>query len=116
MIKILFHLIKTDPNRLSDKAWDALPHALQLLYNNPPKAKIDQTLEDRQELPYFGGIEVIHTPGHTPGHISLYVKRSKMLVAEDAMICSEGILKRSNFANNARYEHCTPLVAKILEL
>ncbi|MGE7093690.1 MBL fold metallo-hydrolase [Lysinibacillus sp. NPDC048646] len=42
---------------------------------------------------HFGGIEVIHTPRHTPGHISLYVKRSKALVAGDALICSGGFLR-----------------------
>ena len=46
---------------------------------NPPKGKVDDTLIDGQELPYCGGIRIIHTPGHTPGHISLYLKQSKTL-------------------------------------
>jgi len=50
---------------------------------NPPKGKVDELLIDNQELPYCGGIRVIHTPGHTPGHISLYLKQSKILVAGD---------------------------------
>lgn len=66
---------------------------MKSLYNDPPKAKVNKTLEDHQELPYFGGIRVIFTPGHTPGHISLYLKQSKVLVAGDAMVCSEGSLR-----------------------
>ncbi|WP_020063126.1 MBL fold metallo-hydrolase [Bacillus sp. 123MFChir2] len=88
-----FPLIKTDPERMNKEAWASLPKEMQLLYMNPPKCKINQTLEDRHELPYCGGIQVIHTPGHTPGHISLYVKNGKTLVAGDAMICVDGSLE-----------------------
>lgn len=59
---------------------------------NPPKGKVDETLKDGQELPYCGGIRVIHTPGHTPGHISLYLKQSKTLVAGDSMYSVNGTL------------------------
>ncbi|MCM3677424.1 MBL fold metallo-hydrolase [Peribacillus simplex] len=59
---------------------------------NPPKGKVDDTLKDGQELPYCGGIRVIHTPGHTPGHISLYLKQSKTLVAGDSMYSVNGII------------------------
>lgn len=59
---------------------------------NPPKGKVDYTVSDGQELPYCGGISVIHTPGHTPGHISLYAKQSKTLIAGDSMYSVDGIL------------------------
>ncbi|TKI58842.1 MBL fold metallo-hydrolase [Brevibacillus antibioticus] len=59
---------------------------------NPPKGRVDYTVSDGQELPFCGGIRVIHTPGHTPGHISLYLKQSKTLVAGDSMYSVNGIL------------------------
>lgn len=59
---------------------------------NPPKGKVDEHLRDGQVLPYCGGIRVIHTPGHTPGHISLYLKQSKTLVAGDSLYSVNGIL------------------------
>ncbi|MFS8215371.1 MBL fold metallo-hydrolase [Paenibacillus polymyxa] len=59
---------------------------------NPPKGKVDDTLIDGQELPYCGRIRVIHTPGHTPGHISLYLMQSKTLIAGDSMYSVNGIL------------------------
>ncbi|MBY0599699.1 MBL fold metallo-hydrolase [Bacillus bingmayongensis] len=59
---------------------------------NPPKGKVDDTLTDGQELPYCGGIRIIHTPGHTPGHISLYLGQSKTLVAGDSMYSVNGTL------------------------
>ncbi|WP_334072874.1 MULTISPECIES: MBL fold metallo-hydrolase [Paenibacillus] len=65
---------------------------LEELTNNRPKAKVTQTLVDNQELPYCGGIRVISTPGHTPGHISLYFQESKTLVAGDAVFSVDGVL------------------------
>jgi len=60
---------------------------------NPPKGKVDETLVDGQELPFCGGIRVIHTPGHTAGHISLYLKQSRTLIAGDSMYSVDGVLQ-----------------------
>lgn len=59
---------------------------------NRPKGKVSDTVIDGQELPYCGGILILHTPGHTPGHISLYLKQSKILVAGDSMYSVNGML------------------------
>jgi glyoxylase-like metal-dependent hydrolase (beta-lactamase superfamily II) len=60
---------------------------------SPPKGIVNDTLKDGQELPYCGGIRIVHTPGHTPGHISLYLKQSKTLVAGDSMYSVNGKLE-----------------------
>ncbi|WP_368907058.1 MBL fold metallo-hydrolase [Bacillus wiedmannii] len=60
---------------------------------NPPKGKVSDTVIDGQELPYCGGILILHTPGHTPGHISLYLKQSKTLIAGDTMYSVNGKLE-----------------------
>ncbi|EJR99438.1 MBL fold metallo-hydrolase [Bacillus cereus] len=59
---------------------------------NRPKGKVSDTMIDGQELPYCGGILILHTPGHTPGHIGLYLKQSKILVAGDSMYSVNGML------------------------
>ncbi|KAB2451915.1 MBL fold metallo-hydrolase [Bacillus sp. CH126_4D] len=59
---------------------------------NPPKGKVSDLVIDGQELPYCGGIRILHTPGHTPGHISLYLKQSKILIAGDSMYSVNGML------------------------
>ncbi|MGG5782819.1 MBL fold metallo-hydrolase [Bacillus cereus] len=59
---------------------------------NPPKGKVSNTVIDGQELPYCGGILILHTPGHTPGHISLYLKQSKTLISGDSMYSVNGKL------------------------
>ncbi|MEH7459292.1 MBL fold metallo-hydrolase [Bacillus sp. JJ1127] len=86
------HLMKTDPSKMSKDQWEALPEVMQFLYKNPPKAKVNQILKDGQRLPFVGGIEVIHTPGHTPGHISLYSEKHKTLITGDAMVYVGGNL------------------------
>ncbi|HDR7287739.1 hydrolase [Bacillus cereus] len=69
-----------------------LPLLKDVHVENPPKGKVSDTVIDGQELPYCGGILILHTPGHTPGHISLYLKRSKILVAGDSMYSVNGVL------------------------
>jgi glyoxylase-like metal-dependent hydrolase (beta-lactamase superfamily II) len=42
-------------------------------------------LEDGQLLPLGGGVRVVHTPGHSPGHISLLVEPTRTLITGDAL-------------------------------
>ena len=69
-----------------------LPLLKDVHVENPPKGKVSDTVIDGQELPYCGGILILHTPGHTPGHISLYLKQSKILIAGDSMYSVNGML------------------------
>ncbi|HHT29860.1 MBL fold metallo-hydrolase [Petrimonas mucosa] len=48
--------------------------------------EVNDILENHQILPIGSGIEIISTPGHTEGHISLYVKEKKTLIAGDALV------------------------------
>lgn len=56
------------------------------------KLKVARTVGDGEELPYCGGVQIIHTPGHTPGHICLYHKESKTLIAGDLLFVENGKL------------------------
>lgn len=47
--------------------------------------KVDGDLADGEVLDFGGEIVVIHTPGHTPGHICFYHKESKSLIVGDAL-------------------------------
>ncbi|BBI31894.1 MBL fold metallo-hydrolase [Cohnella abietis] len=57
---------------------------------------VTHLLADGEKLPLGGGLTVIHTPGHTPGHISLYHEPSKTLIAGDAMVVDNGKLQGPN--------------------
>ena len=60
------------------------------------KIPVSQTLSDGDILPICGGIEVIHTPGHTPGHICLFLRESGILVCGDALNIGDGKLVGPN--------------------
>lgn len=49
----------------------------------------------------FGELEVIHTPGHTPGGISLYSARSKVLFSGDTVF-PNGSFGRTDFAGGSQ--------------
>lgn len=57
---------------------------------------VDICLRDKESFECCGGIEVIATPGHMPGHISIYVKDSKTLIAGDALVVEDGKLAIAN--------------------
>ncbi|MCC2685616.1 MAG: hydrolase [Paenibacillaceae bacterium] len=63
---------------------------------HPPTAKVTHTVADGDVLPLFGGIDVIFTPGHTPGHISLYHRSSKTLIVGDAAVAQDGTVQGPN--------------------
>ncbi|MCL1998454.1 MAG: MBL fold metallo-hydrolase [Turicibacter sp.] len=55
-----------------------------------------QPVHDGQILDMCGGIEVIHVPGHTPGHIVLHLKTSDIIVCGDAANVKDGVLTGAN--------------------
>lgn len=69
---------------------------MQKSFQNPPKAQVTQTVHDKEELPYCGGLTVIHAPGHTPGNICLYHKQTKTLIAGDQLNIINGKLMGPN--------------------
>jgi glyoxylase-like metal-dependent hydrolase (beta-lactamase superfamily II) len=48
-------------------------------------AKIDRPLVDGQQLHYWGGLEVVHLPGHTLGHCGFYSHKYNLLFCGDMM-------------------------------
>lgn len=86
--------IKMTPERLNSMPEDERNETLERL--KKLKAKVSRTIEDGEVLPYCGGIEVVYTPGHTPGHTCLYLKKYKTLVTGDALNVFDGKLTGPN--------------------
>jgi len=53
-----------------------------------PKLPVDicEFVNDEDIIPCLGGLQVIHTPGHSPGSISLYLLKQKVLFPGDAVV------------------------------
>ncbi|MCH7606906.1 MAG: MBL fold metallo-hydrolase [Chloroflexi bacterium] len=47
-----------------------------------------ETLEDGQVLPVFGGLHVLHTPGHTPGSVCLHLPDQGVLFTGDMLLAN----------------------------
>ena len=50
-----------------------------------PQVVVAETVRDGDVLPVAGGVEVVHTPGHTPGHVSLRHADTGVLITGDAI-------------------------------
>ena len=62
----------------------------RVLLSFPPVA-VSAELVDGQLLDVAGGLRVIHTPGHSPGHISLLHEDAKLLLTGDAIFNVRGV-------------------------
>lgn len=52
---------------------------------------VDETFTDGAVLPLAGGLQVVHTPGHTPGHCSFLHPSSGVLLTGDAVFNVRGL-------------------------
>lgn len=58
---------------------------------------VDRALSDGETLPIAGGVKVIHTPGHTPGHVALLHESSGVLITGDAVMNVRGLRRAPRF-------------------
>jgi glyoxylase-like metal-dependent hydrolase (beta-lactamase superfamily II) len=63
--------------------------SIMSLWMKPHPMQVDAILKDGQVLPLLGGLQVVETIGHTPGHISLYAPKSNMLFPGDSMVSDD---------------------------
>jgi len=72
------------------------------------RTTVDRAIADGETLPFAAGAVAIATPGHTEGHMSLYLPNTKTLIVGDAMVSNSGIL-------DGPMEMATPNMAQALE-
>ncbi len=68
--------------------------AFQEQLRSVKRVLVDQTLG--YDGIFANGIRIINTPGHTPGHISIYLPDLKTLIACDAIVIEHGELGIAN--------------------
>jgi len=77
---------------------------------------VDQLLTDGERLDLAGGVRVVSTPGHTPGHLCLYLERSRTLIAGDALIAHRGRVYGPSVEFSADLAAARRSVLKLAEL
>lgn len=87
----------------AESLYDSLPEnqkedaeKFHKLLRSVEPVNVDLLVKDQDILPWCGGTEVVATPGHMPGHISLYIKESRTLIAGDALVIEDDKLGIAN--------------------
>lgn len=70
--------------------------AFQEFLKNYKPVQVDVAFSGEEEPEIFSGATVIHTPGHSPGHFSIYLPKSKTLITGDAVVLENGELEIAN--------------------
>ncbi|MFC4453160.1 MBL fold metallo-hydrolase [Deinococcus sonorensis] len=83
---------KTPSPEMRQRMLDTASPALKAYLLDPPRIAVDRVLQDGEVLPMAGGVRVVATPGHTTGHLSLFVEQDDILITGDAMTSSGGEL------------------------
>jgi glyoxylase-like metal-dependent hydrolase (beta-lactamase superfamily II) len=68
--------------RLPLRAWFPFQVGLALGLGRHPPCPVDGALADGDEL---AGLEVVHAPGHTPGHLAFWSHETRVLISGDAV-------------------------------
>lgn len=83
--KVLMHPADVERLRIGvrEGLFSLRPSAfVALVTTGPEDAK---PIEDGTRLPGLGGLEVVHTPGHTPGSVCLYAPSHRLLIVGDVL-------------------------------
>jgi glyoxylase-like metal-dependent hydrolase (beta-lactamase superfamily II) len=84
-VPILIH--PADAARLQTTWREAVRHPSRgrIFAAMTPEPAATVPIEDGQILPMLGGLQVVHTPGHTPGSVCLYGARDRVLFVGDVL-------------------------------
>lgn len=77
------HIDGTYPYRGASRWCGRLERAGRAVLRVGASAKIDVPLADGDELPFWGGLRVVHLPGHTLGHCGFYSAKHDVLLSGD---------------------------------
>ncbi|WP_305350873.1 MBL fold metallo-hydrolase [Algoriphagus sp.] len=76
--------------------------------------EVNKTFDDGEV--FEEEVQIVHTPGHTKGHISLFIKGSKTLIANDALVIDKGEFEIANPAFTLDLDAALASVQKIKKL
>lgn len=84
------HIEGLVPSQGYGSQWEMLTHTLTRMR----RASVDRRLSGGETIDCLGGLEVIHTPGHTEGSICLYQRERGILFSGDTIQYSWGRVRK----------------------
>jgi len=99
------------PLKVTPQMLERRPQMREVLERLEP-VRVDEYLEDGSRLDLAGGIRAIFTPGH----LSLYLERPKVLVAGDALTAEGDHLNGPNPSATLEVGEATRSVSRLAEL
>ena len=107
----------------AEAGYDSLPEnekeeakLLMRMFEAVESAPVDCILEYEEPYPWCGGVQIIPTPGHMPGHISVYLEAFKTLVSGDAIVLRKDRLSYSDPSFSLDHEAAKGAVKAFLDL
>ena len=110
---------KLTPERIAARL-QALPEENRLaaaaMFAAIPTFRVHCAIQDGDVLPFHGGIRVIHTPGHTPGHVCLFLTEQRTLIPGDELRVEKGRLVGPSQENTLNVPEALRSMKKLLGL
>ena len=94
---VMAHKADTRPDSKTESQWLYYPGQPPSFAWNVPflhRIPAHEFIEDGQLLPVLGGLRVMHTPGHTPGSVCLYLKDQRVLFTGDTLLADGYCFRR----------------------
>lgn len=103
---IMAHPLEAEAMRRGESSRPLRPYGLMTAvvaitapFMQADPVEVDEYLSHGQMLPVLGGLYVVETPGHTPGHVSLFAPRKGILFVGDSVVTNGGRVRGSRGAN-----------------
>jgi glyoxylase-like metal-dependent hydrolase (beta-lactamase superfamily II) len=113
--------VKSERLMQAEKSLPEMPaeykhHAIQFIQQlkRIHRLEVNQTLKDNQNIEQ--DVVVVNTPGHTKGHISLYIPGERTVIANDAIVIEGGELDIANPGYTLDMNQAIKSVEKIRDL
>ena len=82
----------------------------------PEQFSVDMPLSDGNQLDALGGMTIVHSPGHTPGSISLHFPQEGLLMVGDALEYRQGKLQLPSRYVSSDMQQAKESVRKLAQL
>jgi glyoxylase-like metal-dependent hydrolase (beta-lactamase superfamily II) len=94
----------------------AVAEARMKQMNKITPAVVDLRLVGGEELNMLGGVQILHSPGHTAGHLCLYLPACSLLIAGDLLRLEDGVIRESPSRFAADVEQALASARRVVSL